>query len=83
FREDLFYRLNVFPIEMPALRERVDDLAMLVQTIAGQLARTGRSRRLRTESRPSPALAEALMPIPVTSPLLPPLEEFLPYLERI
>ncbi|SOO31208.1 Hydrogenase-4 transcriptional activator (fragment) [Xanthomonas phaseoli pv. phaseoli] len=42
FREDLFYRLNVFPIEMPALRERVDDLAMLVQTIAGQLARTGR-----------------------------------------
>lgn len=42
FREDLFYRLNVFPIEMPALRERVDDLAILVQTIAGQLARTGR-----------------------------------------
>lgn len=42
FREDLFYRLNVFPIEMPALRERVDDLLVLVQTIAGQLARTGR-----------------------------------------
>jgi len=42
FREDLFYRLNVFPIEMPALRERADDLPVLVQTIAGQLARTGR-----------------------------------------
>jgi sigma-54 specific flagellar transcriptional regulator A len=42
FREDLFYRLNVFPIEMPSLRERVDDLPVLVQTIAGQLARTGR-----------------------------------------
>ncbi|HEY9253831.1 MAG TPA: sigma-54 dependent transcriptional regulator [Stenotrophomonas sp.] len=42
FREDLFYRLNVFPIEMPSLRERVDDLPILVQTIAAQLARTGR-----------------------------------------
>jgi sigma-54 specific flagellar transcriptional regulator A len=42
FREDLFYRLNVFPIEMPALRDRADDLPILVQTIAGQLARTGR-----------------------------------------
>ncbi|MEL1264265.1 sigma-54 dependent transcriptional regulator [Pseudoxanthomonas putridarboris] len=42
FREDLFYRLNVFPIEMPALRERSDDLPALVATIAAQLARTGR-----------------------------------------
>ncbi|AKC87986.1 sigma-54 dependent transcriptional regulator [Pseudoxanthomonas suwonensis] len=42
FREDLFYRLNVFPIEMPALRERTADLPALVETIAGQLARTGR-----------------------------------------
>ena len=42
FREDLFYRLNVFPIEMPALRERTEDLPALVHTIAAQLARTGR-----------------------------------------
>lgn len=42
FREDLFYRLNVFPIEMPALRERTADLPALVETIAGQLGRTGR-----------------------------------------
>jgi PAS domain S-box-containing protein len=39
FRRDLFYRLNVFPIEVPSLRERKDDLLMLIEYFVGQYAR--------------------------------------------
>jgi sigma-54 specific flagellar transcriptional regulator A len=37
FRQDLYYRVNVFPIEMPALRERADDIPFLLNELISRL----------------------------------------------
>ena len=61
FREDLYYRLNVVPVEMPPLRERAEDLPALVATLAARIERE-RGVPVRLEPRTVAALQQYRWP---------------------
>jgi DNA-binding NtrC family response regulator len=58
FREDLFYRLNVVPIEMPPLRDRPDDVEPLAKHFLSQIARRDRNAFKHLETHAAMLLRE-------------------------
>jgi formate hydrogenlyase transcriptional activator len=74
FREDLFYRFNVFPIEIPPLRERRDDIPLLVNYFVSKL-----SRRMRKQIK---SIARQTMEILTNCPWKGNVRELANFIER-
>ena len=58
FRRDLFYRLNVFPIRLPALRERVADIQLLVECLIDRYAQKA-GKKIRNIDKQTLALFQS------------------------
>ncbi|PYV36783.1 MAG: hypothetical protein DMG06_29920, partial [Acidobacteria bacterium] len=58
FRQDLFYRLNVFPIQIPSLRERMDDIPLLVEYLIERYAKKA-GKKIRNISKKTLELFQA------------------------
>ncbi len=62
FREDLFFRLNVFPIRSPALRERVEDIPLLAEAFMEGFSRENGTKRKPIDADVVKALGERKWP---------------------